>query len=144
MPKFNAVVSNKATLIPTAPTALRKWLEKRKGLSVVMDIEDDKGRRTSQANRYYWGCVVETFQQVWSKPRIAIGLQPYTKEQVHRVLLQVLFGVEEGPLGTTVEIESHTMDTKTFNTLLIEKAKELAWQHYEMKIPDPDTWESSL
>lgn len=142
--KFSAVVSNNSTLIPTAPVALKKWLEKRKGACVVMELLDETSRRTKQANSYYWGCVVQTFMDIWSKPRVAESLPPYSKDEVHEVLVKVLFGTMKGPLGVDIAVPTHTMDKDTFNTLLIERAKELAWQQYEVRIPDPETWESDL
>lgn len=41
----------------TFTAALRAFGDR--GVPVVLTVEEDKGKRSSQANRYYWGVVVE-------------------------------------------------------------------------------------
>ena len=93
----------------------------------------DRVGRSLSANAYWWATVVPFFQDVWS----ACRTPPYTKQQVHDVLVQVLIGCEDGPYpGSRVQKETHTMTAIEF-AHLIDAAKQLAWDEYQARIPEP-------
>lgn len=103
----------------------------------------EKCRRSSRANRYWWGVVVKTFQEIWSKGRVQLGLPPYTKEQVHYTLVEVTAGTELGPMGRDVPVPTKVMDSKEF-WQLTEDARALAWDEYQVRIPEPnEPWEDA-
>lgn len=101
------------------------------------EIEDR--RRSTRANRYWYGAVVKTFQDIWSRGRVAADLPPYTKEQVHDTLVRVLVGEVEGPLGHKEPAPTKVMDSHEFWTLT-EKARHMAFHDYGMNIPTPEEW----
>ncbi len=93
----------------------------------------DRVGRSLSANAYWWATVVPFFQDVWSAGRTP----PYTKQQVHDVLVQVLIGCEDGPYpGSRLQKETHTMTAIEF-AHLIDAAKQLAWDQYQAHIPEP-------
>jgi hypothetical protein len=107
------------------------------GKRVVVTIETERQGRSTQANRYYWSCVVPTFQEVWSIARAKLGLEPLTKDETHDVLMQVRFGCDDGPLpGSRVRKKSSRMDSKQFAEY-VEWCRGLAREQYGMWIPAP-------
>lgn len=100
------------------------------------ELEPTRGR-SSRANRYYWGVVVKAFQDIWSRGRIAAGLPPYTKDQTHSVLVTVLLGEEDGPMGKRVPVPTSIMDSREFWELTA-RARHFALQEYQAYIPEPN------
>lgn len=140
--RVRAVVDHRGVLIPETPTAMKAWLAKRKQQVVWMDLLDVKDVRSRQANNYWWGVVVKFFQERWSVGRKEAGLPPYTKNQAHDVLVQVIMGTEEGPVkGTKIQVDTHDMSKETFGKLT-EGAKEMAWQDFQAVLPDPEEVEA--
>jgi hypothetical protein len=93
-------------------------------------------KRSYQANRYWQGVVVPIFQEIWGRGRAKLKLPPYTKQQVHDVLVQAWAGTEDGPLpGTRVRVSTADTDVKTFYALT-EWARGLAWDEYQVRIPE--------
>jgi hypothetical protein len=112
------------------------------GKRVVVTVETEQQTRSREANAYYWKQVVGFFQDVWSKARKEQGIEGYTKEQTHEVLVQVLIGSEDGPLpGTRVRKPTRGMKRSEFYTY-VEAARELAWQQYQARIPEPNEGEA--
>lgn len=133
--KLRATVNEQGKLVPEAPTVWAASLSELRGKRVVVTIETEKSRRSSQANRYYWSCVVPIFQEVWSIARSKIGLEPLTKEEAHEVLVQVLVGCEDGPLpGSRIRKRTSEMDVAQFRDY-VEKCRALAQEQYGMYVP---------
>ncbi len=98
------------------------------------ELED---RRSTRANRYYHGVILKAFQERWSRGRVEAGLPPYTLQQTHYVLVTVIEGEEDGPLGKPIPKPTHNMTTSEFYRLS-ERARALAWDDYQMRIPEPN------
>jgi hypothetical protein len=108
------------------------------GKRVVVTVETEQQRRTSQANRYWRGVVVEFFREVWSQQqRTPHGLPPYSNDDAHDVLVRVLLGEEPGPMGRTIRKSTAHLPSDVFSKL-VSDAKELAWQQYQARIPEPN------
>lgn len=120
-------------------------LAKREGRRVSITLEDEQEIRGTQANRY-WRCViVPFFQGVWSEGRKAAGLPPYTLDETHSVLVQVLAGSEAGPVpGSVLPVRTRKMTKREFSDL-IDAAKAMALHDYNARIPDPgEPWDVSI
>ncbi len=142
--RFEAVVEKGGTLIFTNPALFRRGLARLAGKRVYLSVETERALRSTVQNRYWFGVIVETFRDMWSKGRKEARLPPYTKEQVHDVLVQVLLGTEEGPvLGSRVSVPTRTLNTAEFSAL-IEKARSMAAHDYGMNIPEPGDVELEL
>jgi hypothetical protein len=114
------------------------------GHRVVVTLERAATRRSSQANRFWWGVVIPAFGDIWSPARVARGLPPYTPDDVHEVLVQVLLGFEDGPVaGTRVRKRTSIRNTAEF-AQLVDDARALAVQQYRVHIPAPnEPWEEA-
>lgn len=135
--RFEALVEEGGKLIFTNPALFRRGLARLAGKRVYLSVETERALRSTVQNRYWFGVIVETFRDMWSKGRKEAGLPPYTKEQAHDVLVQVLLGTEEGPvLGSRVSVPTRTLNAAEFSAL-IEKARSMAAQDYGMNIPEP-------
>jgi len=135
--RLPATVDDIGRLMPDVPHVWAVSLRAFAGKRVSVSIQTQAHRRSTQANRYWWSCVVPVFQEVWSHGRTALNLPPYDKDQAHEVLVQALAGFEDGPLpGTRVRVKTSDMDAATFGKL-IERARELALHDYQMFIPAP-------
>lgn len=133
--KQRATVNDKGQLVPEAPAVWNASIRELVGKRVVVTVETEKKVRSTQANRYYWSCVVPIFQEVWSIARSKLGLEPLTKEESHEVLVQVLVGCEDGPLpGSRIRRRTSEMDSKEF-AAYVEKCRALAQEQYGMWIP---------
>jgi hypothetical protein len=100
---------------------------------VVLTVETPAQRRSKASNDYYWSVVVEFFREQWSRER---G-RPYAKEDAHEVLVQWILGFELGPHGTRVRKRTRDLTQQDFSRL-IEDAKQMAWQDYRSRIPEPN------
>ncbi len=135
--RFECTVSPECKLVPRAPATWLASLSELRGQPVIVSIAKPRQQRSLQANRYYFGCVVPIFQEVWSLARTKAGLPPYSREETHEVLVQVLVGCEDGPLpGTRVRKRTSEMDTAAF-AKFVDAARELAMQQYGCVIPAP-------
>lgn len=139
--RLGATVTEKGGLKPDAPTIWAALLSKLAGKRVVVTIQPEATRRSSQANARYWSCIVPVFQQIWSEARVKAGLPGYTREEVHEVLVQVLVGCEDGPLpGSRVRVRTSTMSKEQFQAFT-KAAEDLLWQQYRVPVPDGD-WQA--
>ena len=135
--RFRCTVSQIGTLNILESEAWRAELRKHAGKEVWLEIKSEKEQRSSQANKYWWGVIVQFYQDVWSLNRPAT----LTKDQAHDVLVRVLYGTEPGPMGQTIRRETKGMDTKEFAEM-VDKARALALQQYGSHVPGPgEHWE---
>ena len=113
------------------------WLREHEGRRVVITADTERMRTSGRARRYYFGVVVREFRDLWSQARVALRLPPYTKDEVHSVLVQVLVGSEPGPLpGSVLAVRTRDMDSKRF-AQLVDDARHLALHDYGVLIPEP-------
>jgi hypothetical protein len=112
------------------------------GRAVVLTVQSEEEKRTDDSNRYWFGAVVEFFRVQWSKERRRpFNLPDYTKEETHDAMVQILLGFEEGPHGARIRKATRDLPQSVFSKL-IEDGKEMAWQDYQARIPDPDEWKA--
>lgn len=71
-------------------------------------------RRSTRANRRYWGVLVPLARHALNLKRP--GLLPLNKTQTHALLVTAFLGSEETPLGP-VPVATRESDTKTFHRL---------------------------
>jgi len=119
-----------------APTVAAVSLGQLNGKHVTVTLETDRQRRSNQANARWWACVVPLAQEIWSRGRP----EPYTKEQTHDVLVEVLLGCEDGPLGSRIRRRTSTLTTEQFADLM-RRAEELLLHEYGVAVPDQ--WEQT-
>ena len=115
-------------------TAALRGLKER-SVPVVLTVAEDKGSRSSQANRYYWGVVVEL---------IHAGLKDagheLTREGTHE-LLKFRFLKEDRPIRKDGEfvtfVKSTTeLDKEEFGAYL-EHCIRFAAEYLNVVIPEP-------
>lgn len=102
---------------------------------VVLTVREFKGTRSNQANRYYWGIVVELIHHALNESGIEVS-----REGTHE-LLKLRFLREDKPFGAAGEfitmVKSTTeLDRDEFATY-IEKCKQFAAEYLNINIPDP-------
>lgn len=136
--RLTATVNERGRLVPDASSMWAASIREFAGKRVVVTIETEKTRRSSSQNAYWWAVVVPFFQEIWSRARRGPhNLPPYTKDQVHEVLVEALAGFEDGPLpGTRVRVSTSGMDSATF-ARLVDRARELAMHDYQSSLPAP-------
>lgn len=135
--RLSASVSDECKLVPMAASVWLASLSALRGKRVVVTIATERVARSLRANRYWWGLVVVTFQEIWSIPRVRAGLEPYTKDETHGVLVEVLAGCDDGPLpGSRVRKRTSEMTPPEF-AKLIEDARELGREQYGIVLPEP-------
>ena len=135
--KYHEALVKEGKLVFTDVAKFRAELSRLAGTRVYVSIATERALRSVIQNKYWFGVIVETFRSMWSKTRIENGLPPYTKEQVHDVLVQVLLGTEEGPvLGSRVSVPTRNLTPTDFSNL-IDKARAMARDDYSMELPEP-------
>jgi hypothetical protein len=135
--KFYADVSQDCQIVPESLPTWLATLSDLRGQKIIVSLDTPKKVRTMRANRYWWGMVVPTFQELWSIGREQIGLPGYDRDETHDVLVQILVGFEDGPIpGTRVRKRTSEMDSARF-AKMIDDARELAREKYGMHIPEP-------
>lgn len=111
-------------------------LTKRDG-SIYLALWDEKRVRSTQANRFWWGCVLPTVAQCWQAATCAeLPLDP---ETVHEALVGALLGYVETPMGR-VRRRTSTLTVEDFGAL-IEKTAEYLREKHRVALPSPDEWE---
>jgi hypothetical protein len=101
---------------------------------VVFTVEEDKGKRSTQANKYYWGVVVEL---------IHMGMKDagheVTREATHE-LLKYRFLREDVPLGNDGEFVTTIKSTCELNreefAQYIEHCQRFAAEYLNVTIPN--------
>jgi hypothetical protein len=106
------------------------------GHQVILSIDKARSVRSTQQGRYYWGVVVPAFQDTWSIARRKIGIEPLTKDETHAVLVQVILGSDDAPLGTRLPKRTRKLSTLDFSTY-VDRCLELAVTEYGLVIPTP-------
>lgn len=142
--RYLAAVNAAGELAIVDRSGWNEALASLRGKNVMVSLEWSGERRSSRQNRYWWGIVVPAYRDIWSPARTNAGLPPYTHDDVHEVLVQVLLGFEDGPLpGTRVRKRSHTLSTGDF-AKLVDEARALAREQYGCVIPAPnEPWEEA-
>lgn len=112
--------------------ALNELLSRR--VPVVLTVEEYKGKRSNQANRYYWGIVVTLIRDGLK----AQGIEA-TTESTHD-LLKFRFLKDDKPIGADGEfvtlVKSTTeLDTQAFGEY-VEHCKRFAAEYLGVNIPD--------
>lgn len=113
--------------------ALNELLRRR--VPVVLTVDEFKETRSSQANRYYWGVVVELTYHALRASGIEI-----TREGTHE-LLKFRFLKEDKPFGAPGEfitiVRSTTELERDEFAAYIERCKQFAAEYLNLNIPDP-------
>ena len=125
--KYSAKISE-GTLTIKFPDAFRKELELFDGKDVWVEIRENKKKRSTFQNNYYWGVVVPSFLEIFAKA----GLD-FNSEKVHDIL-KTRFLLVKDPY---VRIKSTTeLSPDEFNNYMMNLQ---AWAatDFDYIIPDP-------
>ena len=134
--KYYEALVKEGKLVFAEVAQFRAELFRLEGKRVYISMSTERQLRSIIQNKYWFGVIVETFRAMWSKTRVEQGLPPYTKEQIHDVLVQVLLGTEEGPvLGSRVSVPTRNLTPTDFSNL-IDKARAMARDDYGLQIPE--------
>lgn len=90
MTEFTGVIADNGTFLADPPmrAAFKMHRLRLKGERVVVTIGKEKARRSSQANRFYWGVVIAAFCE-------ATGYEP---DEMHELLAYRFLRIEDDPL----------------------------------------------
>jgi hypothetical protein len=127
MMKYSAKISE-GSLTIKFPDAFRKELELFDGKDVWVEIRENKKKRSTFQNNYYWGVVVPSFLEIFAKA----GLD-FNSEKVHDIL-KTRFLLVKDPY---VRIKSTTeLSPDEFNNYIMNLQ---AWAatDFDYIIPDP-------
>jgi hypothetical protein len=127
MMKYSAKISE-GSLTIKFPDAFRKELELFDGKDVWVEIRENKKKRSTFQNNYYWGVVVPSFLEILAKA----GLD-FNSEKVHDIL-KTRFLLVKDPY---VRIKSTTeLSPDEFNNYIMNLQ---AWAatDFDYIIPDP-------
>ena len=121
----------------TFTAALRGW--KERNVPVVLTVEERKDKRSSQANRYYWGVVVELIGRGLKDA----GWDPRecTPESVHETLRMRFLSTDKaiGNDAVITRLRSTTeLDKEEFGAYL-EHCIRFAAEYLNVVIPEPGT-----
>lgn len=108
---------------------------KARNVPVVLTVEEYKDKRSNQANRYYWGVIVELIHRALNEGGFEVS-----REGTHD-LLKFRFLKEDKPLGEDGEfitvIKSTTeLDKEEFGAY-IERCIQFAAEYLNVVIPEP-------
>lgn len=117
-------------------SAFVEWLAAPGRESVTIIASDTKPKRSTPANRYYWGVVVELIYLALKESGWEVN-----REGTHE-LLRVRFLSEDKPIGNDGEfvtrVKSTTeLDSVEFGTY-IERCKQFAAEYLNVVIPEPN------
>lgn len=127
MMKYSAKISE-GSLTIKFPDAFKKELELFDGKDVWVEIRENKKKRSTFQNNYYWGVVVPSFLEIFAKA----GLD-FNSEKVHDIL-KTRFLLVKDPY---VRIKSTTeLSPDEFNNYMMNLQ---AWAatDFDYIIPDP-------
>ena len=125
--KYSAKISE-GSLTIKFPDAFKKELELFDGKDVWVEIRENKKKRSTFQNNYYWGVVVPSFLEIFAKA----GLD-FNSEKVHDIL-KTRFLLVKDPY---VRIKSTTeLSPDEFNNYIMNLQ---AWAatDFDYIIPDP-------
>lgn len=125
--KYSAKISE-GSLTIKFPDAFKKELELFDGKDVWVEIRENKKKRSTFQNNYYWGVVVPSFLEIFAKA----GLD-FNSEKVHDIL-KTRFLLVKDPY---VRIKSTTeLSPDEFNNYMMNLQ---AWAatDFDYIIPDP-------
>jgi len=117
-------------------SAFVEWLAAPGRESVTIIASDTKPKRSTPANRYYWGVVVELIYLALKESGWEVN-----REGTHE-LLRVRFLSEDKPIGNDGEfvtrVKSTTeLDSKEFGEY-VEACKRFAAEYLNVNVPDPE------
>lgn len=105
-----------------------------RSVPVVFTVEEDKGKRSTQANKYYWGVVVELIHMGMNDAGHEV-----TREGTHE-LLKYRFLREDKPLGNDGEFVTTIKSTSELNreefAQYIEHCQRFAAEYLNVTIPN--------
>lgn len=117
----------KGRLILDRPSFYLVSLSKLEGKYVELVLRKKRSKRSDQANRYYWGVVVE----------ILAGHLGYDKDSLHDALKEKFLSSHERDGHGLIRIGSTAkLNTSEFNDY-IEQIKRWSAEHLQVYVPDP-------
>lgn len=144
-PVFRAFVNADISLLmqPAVRAELDRHLASLRGKCVELTIDEQSRRRSDQANRYYWACVLTPVEEA------NVG---YTKEEFHELMLAKFstrkhYEIVNRTTGEVVEEydlvdRSSTLTGQNFYRF-VELVRQFLAEFYEIVTddPDPDYWQ---
>jgi hypothetical protein len=110
-------------------------LEHLRGKSVILTVSESKPKRGTQANRYYWGVVVDLIYRALKESGWEIN-----RESTHE-LLRVRFLSEDHPIGKDGEFVTRVKSTTELNSTefgeYLEHCCRFAAEYLNVVIPAP-------
>lgn len=117
-------------------SGLDRWLAEAGRESVTIVASDTRPKRSSQANRYYWGVVLDLIYLALRESGWEIN-----KEGTHE-LLRVRFLSVDKPIGDEggflTRVKSTTELDSTEFVAYIERCKQFAAEYLNVVIPEPN------
>ena len=145
--RFLGMVGPDGLFHPWSPEAWVRWLEKRMGQRVEVELRDEAAIRSSRQNRFLHGPVLDFVAALWWKDgvryRISDGAElPLPKEAVKDALVTAFGGgVIPTPLGKARRRSTADMTVVEFSEML-DRINEYCTHKEGARgpIPTPEEW----
>lgn len=115
---------------------LLEWARQYPGKDIIIKFERKGSKRSSKANRYYWGCVIKEITLQLRE----LGHQWITDEDVHN-MMKLKFNYEQvvSEQGEVLELPKSTATlTKTQFAEYVDNIRMWAAGFLGLNIPDPN------
>lgn len=80
--KFTGKIGTDRKLVMANRELLNEWINKHPDKHIQLEIKVLRGKRSSPQNRYYWGCIVNVFFEIFRNA----GLEVEDEMDVHEIL----------------------------------------------------------
>ncbi len=130
-PQWGAFCDSTGKVQFDAAGIVKAYLSKLAGKRIRVTIEEDRPKRSRNANAYWWGVVIPCLAK-------ELGYLPYEHDAVHDAVVRHLVGLQPGSNPKLqIRQSTHDMDREDFG-VLIESAAVWAATELGIVIPDPD------
>lgn len=139
--QLSAKVDESGRVVFAEPARFLAWAAVARGKLVTVTLERQRVRRSSQANRRYWGALVPFVQEVLEQKT---G-HPWTKEAAHLFLKLAFAGHVEVVVGGQVVLMPKSTASMPTDVFLTYTQNIDAWIAQEFKVnPDLIDMDASL
>lgn len=130
-PVFTGKVTDEGKILFDRPRDFREYMDTLRRNNVQVVVRRYRSKRSNEANRYYWGCVVALMAEEFG----------YTKDELHEVLAMKFLRIEDCPItGVPRRKRTPNCDTKEFSEY-VDACIRLAAEH-GIHVPAPDEVEA--
>lgn len=129
--EFRGTVDESGKLRFDDPIGWSGRMAQMRGKRVLLTVETDQPRRSTEANARYWSVIVPLARHRLSRDRVL----PLSKEETHYVLASAFAGTEESALGVPIPVKTRKFTKEQFHTYCMAIEAWLGQEGYP--VPQP-------